>query len=211
MKYYDVTVPLRQGMPVWPGDELPVFRAYTRLNDGDITNSTQLRSSAHIGTHVDAPRHLFNEGTPIDRLPLDVLIGPVRVIYFPEENQIRRQTLSSLSWEDTQRVLFKTRNSLLWKQPRHTFVADFVSLTPDAAEFLVEKGVRLVGIDYLSVDLFENEELPVHKILLGNETVVVEGLNLQAVPEGIYHLICLPLRIQGADGAPARVVLQTIR
>lgn len=210
MIIYDVSLSLESGMPVWPGDADPRFEQYSFIDKGDIVNSTAIRSSAHVGTHVDAPRHLFNEGKTIDEIPLDILIGEAEVIDMHEAKQIDRQALTSINLPLCSRLLFKTRNSKHWKTPRHRFKPDFVSLTGDGAKFLIEKEIRLVGIDYLSIDLFDAGDLTAHKTLLGNEVVVIEGLDLSGVPPGKYELICLPIKIMGADGAPARIVLKSM-
>jgi arylformamidase len=210
MKIYDVSVPLQSGMPVWPGDDPPRFEQHAFIEKGSIVNSTAVHSSAHVGTHVDAPRHLFNEGKTIDEISLDILVGPAEVIDMQEASQIDRRVLSSIPMPPCVRLLFKTRNSNHWGTPHHKFKKDFVSLTGDGAEFLIEKGIRLVGIDYLSIDLFSAGDLPAHKILLENEVVVIEGLDLSGVVSGQYELNCLPLKIVGADGAPARVILKSM-
>jgi arylformamidase len=210
MKIYDISIPLQSGMPVWPGDDNPEFEQYTTIDNGYIVNSTRIYSSAHIGTHVDAPRHLFNEGRTIDEIPLKVLIGSTMVVDLNDANQINRHVLSSNKWQNSSRILFKTLNSKYWKSSQSQFKQDFVSLTPDGAEFLLEKKIQLVGIDYLSIDLFNADQLPVHKILLKNDVVIIEGLNLAEVPEGLYELICLPIKILGSDGAPARAILKSV-
>jgi arylformamidase len=210
MKIYDISIPLQSGMPVWPGDDNPEFEQYTTIDNGYIVNSTRIYSSAHIGTHVDAPRHLFNEGRTIDEIPLKVLIGSTMVVDLNDANQINRHVLSSIKWQNSSRILFKTLNSKYWESSQSQFKQDFVSLTPDGAEFLLEKKIQLVGIDYLSIDLFNADQLPVHKILLKNDVVIIEGLNLAEVPEGLYELICLPIKILGSDGAPARAILKSV-
>lgn len=208
MKIFDISVALHKRIPVWPGD-LPVkFEQCSFINRGDIANSTAIHSSLHLGTHVDAPRHLFDNGKSIEQIPLNVLIGPASVVALPEVNRIDADTLGSVNWPAATRIIFKTRNSDFWAKGMDRFREDFVSLTEDAAEFLIEKGVKLVGIDYLSIDMFDAGTLPVHKLLLNREVVVVEGLDLSKVPPGDYELICLPLKILGVDGAPARVVLR---
>lgn len=209
MKIYDISVPLQSGMPVWPGDDEPKFEQYGLINEGGIVNSTGMHSPAHIGTHVDAPRHLFNNGKTIEQLSLDILVGEAAVIDLGEVDAIDHRVLSAVALPDCPRLLFKTRNSDYWKSPRHQFQTDFVSLTPDGAGFLVDKQIKLIGIDYLSIDLFNATQLPAHKILLAQEVVVIEGINLLDVPEGKYELYCLPLKIVGADGAPARTILRT--
>lgn len=208
MTVYDITVPIQPGIPIWPGDESPEISRYTSLNQGDMTNTSRIHCSLHTATHVDAPLHLFEEGKTIDQLPLNRLMGKVEVIELMEVDRLSASILEPMFPSQTRRILFKTRNSLLWENPSHSFWKQFVSLTEDGAKFLVERGIQLVGIDYLSIDQFENEDLPAHKILLSNEVIIIEGLNLLEVPAGSYELICLPLKIVGADGAPARVVLR---
>lgn len=211
MKIYDITVPLQNGIPCWPGDEEPKIELYAALSRGDIVNCSRIQCSLHTGTHVDAPRHLFKNGASVDQLSPDILMGTVVVIDTGEVPEIDASTLREYSWNGIPRVLFKTRNSAWWQAPRHTFRPEYVSLTADGAQYLVDKGVQLVGIDYLSIDLFDNTELPAHKILLSNNVVVIENLVLREVPPGKYELICLPLNIVGGDGAPARVILRTTK
>ncbi len=163
MQFYDLTVPISEEMPVWPGDEPPRFRFLSRLEDGATTNTGAFRSSLHVGTHVDAPRHLFSDAPGVDALPLDVLIGPAAVVVIPQARKISRGVLEKIPWPAEKRVLFKTENSL---SSNHTaeFQPDFVSLTADGAQFLVEKGMLLVGIDAPSIDLFTAEKLPAHVV-----------------------------------------------
>ncbi|NOX38035.1 MAG: cyclase family protein [Calditrichaeota bacterium] len=208
MKVYDITVPITPDIPVWPGDQALKIRPVMRTDRGDPVNLSAFSATLHLGTHVDAPFHLFDEGQTVDALPLSVLIGPALVVEIDHPEHIDRPELERIHWPAIPRVLFKTRNSEYWKSPRLAFQEQFVSLTGEAAAFLVEQGIKLVGIDYLSVDLYANQNLDAHKILLRNAVVVVEGLNLLSVPPGIYELFCLPLNIVGVDGAPARVILR---
>lgn len=210
MQFYDLTLPVSEEMPVWPGDEPPRFHFLSRLIDGETTNTGAFRSSLHLGTHVDAPRHLFADAPGVDALPLDVLMGPAAVVVIPQVRKISREVLEKIPWPVEKRVLFKTENSLAGNHAEK-FQPDFVSLTADGAQFLVEKGTLLVGIDAPSIDLFSATKLPAHKILLGHGVVVVENLVLQEVPSGIFDFCCLPLKILNADGAPARAVLREIR
>ncbi len=208
MKYYDITVPLQTDMPVWTGDEQPKIERFTSLSRGDITNTSRIECSLHTGTHMDAPRHLFEEGKSIEELALDTLIGAATVVDVGEVDVIDAPVLQQLALSKLPRLLFKTRNSRWWQQPLHSFHPNFVSLTADAAEFLVRQGKKLIGIDYLSIDLYSSTDLPVHKILLSNGVVVIEGVDLHDVPPGDYEMIALPLRIVDGDGAPARVLLR---
>jgi arylformamidase len=161
---------------------------------------------SHTGTHIDAPRHFFAAGAPVDALDLHVLVGPAHVFALPCDAQITVDDLHHLDLAGVQRVLFKTRNSALWDSPG--FCADYVALTAPAARLLTEHGVRLVGIDYLSVDAYAQQDFPVHRTLLGAGVVILEGLDLRGVPPGAYELCALPLLLQDGDGAPARVILR---
>lgn len=209
MTIYDVTVPVHAGMPIYEGDPGVNVEPWSQLAKGDSANVSFLHFGAHTGTHVDAPAH-FIEGAPkIDSLPLDLLIGPARVIRVPDDRlEIDPDFLGRCDLKDVTRILFHTRNSAFWQSG---FRKDFTHLLPEAAELLVARGIRLVGNDYLSVEKFHSGHHRTHLTLLRNGVVIVEGLNLSDVPAGDYELICLPLKIaEGAgDGAPARVVLRT--
>lgn len=210
MKFYDITVPIRSGMPIYEGDPAVKIEAASSLASGDSANVSFLHFGAHTGTHVDAPAHFIDGAAKIDSLPLEVLIGPARVIRVPDDrNEIDPEFLSSCDLDNVERVLFRTRNSGFWQ---NGFRKDFTHLLPEAAEMLVNLGVKLVGIDYLSIEKFHSGHHRTHIALLSRGVVIVEGLNLSAVPAGDYELICLPLKIaEGAgDGAPARAVLRTM-
>src|SRR5207249_5254128 len=210
MPIYDVTVPIRSGMPIYEGDPPVKIEAASSLASGDSANVSFLHFGAHTGTHVDAPAHFIEGAAKIDSLSLDILIGPVRVIHVAEDRtEIDSEFLSSCDLENVERIIFRTRNSGFWLSG---FRKDFTHLLPEAAEMLVEQGVKLVGTDYLSIEKFHSGHHRTHIALLARGVVIVEGLNLSGVPAGDYELICLPLKIaEGAgDGAPARVVLRTL-
>ena len=205
--YYDISLPVSVGMPVWPGD--PAIRieqiSSVRL---DGLNISRLEMGTHTLTHVDAPRHVKDRGMSVDQLPLDLLIGPALVVEPRHEgNLITATDLGELGIRNTERLLIRTRNSELWMGGPYEFESDYVSLTKDAARWLVSRGVKLVGVDYLSIEAADSQELEVHRTLLEKDVVVLEGLNLSQVSEGRYQLICLPLKVQGGDGAPVRAVL----
>lgn len=208
-RIYDITVPLSPALPVYPGDPQVEVRAVTRQARGDAANVSCITLSSHSGTHLDAPWHFVEDGATIDALAPDVLLGPARVYEVATATHITAADLQQLDLQGAQRVLFKTGNGKLWE--RAGFQSDYIALTASAARLLVERGVRLVGIDYLSVDAFEREDFPVHRILLGANVLILEGLDLRAVPPGAYELLALPLRLQGGDGAPTRAFLRTIR
>lgn len=205
MKIYDISVPLSPDMHVYPGDPAVDIQQTSRLADGDVANVSFLRFGSHTGTHVDAPAHFIENGMTVDAIPLNLLIGRVHVVDVGS-TVIDRESLTGVDLADDMRVIFKTRNSYVWGEPE--FVRDFVYLTADAARYLVENGIKVVGIDYLSVEKYNFDTPDVHRTLLGSGAVIIEGLNLSDVEPGHYELICLPLKIEGGDGAPARVVLR---
>jgi arylformamidase len=210
MAIYDVTVPIRAGMPIYEGDPALNIEAWSSLAQGDSANVSFLHFGAHTGTHVDAPAHFIEGAGRIDSLPLDVLIGPARVVRVPDERmEIDPEFLNECDLTNVERLLFHTRNSSFWNEG---FRKDFTHVLPEAADLLVERGIRLVGNDYLSVEKFHSGHHRTHLTLLRSGIVIVEGLNLSDVPAGDYELICLPMKIaDGAgDGAPARVVLRTL-
>ena len=205
-KIYDVTVPLSASVPTYPGDPRFDIEFTHRLAAGDPYNLTRFSLGAHSGTHVDAPYHFLADGAAVDELPLEILMGKARVLEIPARDRIRREDLEALDLRDDLRVLLKTRMSGQLRLPE--FQEDFVHLTGDAAAYLAQAGLKLVGIDYLSVDRFGSADFEAHQALLGAGVVIVEGLDLSEVEPGEYDMACLPLRIVGADGAPARVVLR---
>jgi arylformamidase len=204
---YDISLPISENLPVWPGDPPVQIRQVMRLDRGDAMTLTRLEMGAHTGTHVDAPAHFVAGGLAVDALDLDVLIGPALVIHVPSAGALSSEVLDGLAIpHGIRRLLFRTRNSDLWAQGRTEFWKDFVAITEDGARWLVDWGVRLVGVDYLSVSSYR-DPIPPHLVLLRAGVIALEGLNLSAVAPGTYHLVCLPLRIQGAEGAPARAIL----
>jgi len=207
MKIYDVTVALSNDLPVYPGDP-PINISRTQsLEKGDIARVSHLSFSTHIGTHIDPPSHFMMDGLSLDRVPLEVLIGPARIIDAGDVDSIDAALLERMELDGATRVLFKTRNSGFWREAQG-FREDFVYLETEAAELLVKRGVQLVGIDYLSIEKFNFDRPSTHWTLLGNNVVIVEGLDLSGIAPGDYELICLPLKIKDGDGGPARVVLR---
>jgi len=210
MEIYDISVPIRSAMPVYDGDPGVKIEPWSALGKGDSSNVSILNFGAHTGTHVDAPAHLIEGARRIDALSLDVLIGRARVLRVPDNlNEIDPEFINRGDLNGAERVLFHTRNSGFWKEG---FRKDFTHLLPEAAQLLVDRGIKLVGTDYLSIEKFHSGHHQTHLTLLSNNVVIVEGLNLSEVPEGDYELVCLPLKIaEGAgDGAPARAVLRTV-
>jgi arylformamidase len=174
---------------------------------GDTATVSQLNMNAHVGTHVDAPAHFVLGGGGVDTLDLNVLVGPALVVEVMETAELSAEVLRASSIPPgTERVLFHTRNSARWARGEREFTSDFSAITEDGAHWLIERGVRLVGIDYLSVAPFDDVG-PTHRALLGAGVIAVEGLNLSGIAPGIYQFVCLPLRLVGVDGAPARAIL----
>ena len=211
MRFYDCSVPISADLPTYPGDPGIQIQEWSTLVKGDGANVSALSFGAHTGTHVDAPAH-FIEGTKkVESLALDVLIGEAEVVEVPADCRVIDEEFVERQCKvGTERVLFKTRNSAAaWGGD---FKPDFTYLDLSAAERLVKRGVRLVGIDYLSIEKFRSPDHAVHRALLSHEVIILEGLNLSDVPPGKYELICLPLRLRShlGDGAPARAVLRTL-
>jgi arylformamidase len=206
-RWIDISVPLRSGMVHWPGDPAVVIQRLQDMERGDRCNVSTLSLSAHTGTHMDAPLHFLPHSAGIDALPLEATIGPARVIEIADREAVKPTALRSHRIRRGERILFRTPNSdRCWGTD--AFVEDYTYVTREAAEYLVERGVRTVGIDYLSVGGFHRDGAEVHRILLGAGVWIIEGLDLRRVRTGRYELICLPLRILGADGAPARAALR---
>ena len=213
MRIYDVSVPISLTTPTYPGDPGIAIEQWAALARGDAANVSMLHFGAHTATHVDAPSHFIEGALKVDALSLEALVGPARVLEIPED--VRVITAGDLSGHDlsgVMRVLFKTRNSAFWADSLGNFRTDFTYIAPDAARVLVQMGVQLVGVDYLSVEQFQPERFDTHTVLLSSSVVIVEGLDLREVAAGDYEFICLPLKIASGsgDGAPARAILRTL-
>lgn len=202
----DISVPLSGHTPLWPGS---TGVRLTRVRDqsaGDSVTASKLETDVHAATHVDAPLHFLPGGASVDALPLDVFLGPAEVVDVGACRSITGEVLGRLVPKGADRVLLRTVNAERWRAGSRAFDPDFAGLTADGARWLVEGGVRLVGNDYLSIQrLGETDD--VHRVLLGAGVAVVEGLDLSDVAPGRYELICLPLKLEGAEAAPARAVL----
>ncbi len=209
MKIYDVTVPLSENVPVYEGDPNVQIEAAHQIVKGDAANVSRLCCGAHTATHVDAPAHFIEGARRVAELDLEKLIGVCRVVEI-DKSAMAVEAAHIENLENVERVLFKTRNSDFWNDTSQGFRKDFTYIASDAARKLVDLGVKLVGIDYLSVEKFGAETFDTHITLLENEVVIIEGLDLREVPAGDYELICLPLKLVGGtgDGAPARTILR---
>jgi arylformamidase len=207
MPLLDVSLRLSPDLPAYPGNPPFELVPVKRIARGDSSNVSALHLGTHTGTHVDAPRHFFDAGIGVDRLPPDVLVGPARLAHFPHVRAVTAELMQDLDLSGVTRLLLRTDNSNGWAGASR-FNQDFVYLAEDGARLLVDRGVRLVGVDYLSVERFKAPGAPTHHALLAAGVVVVEGLDLSAAPPGDYELMCLPLKIGDGDGAPARVLLR---
>ena len=205
MKIYDISVTVGKDLPNWPDNSPVTISPSQSLARGDECNVSSITLGTHTGTHVDAPYHFEPDGLTVDLLPLESLVGPAWVVEIKGRQAIGRDELEAVGLKGEQRILFKTSNSNLWKSAE--FSREYIHLTLEAARYLVQTGIKVVGIDYLSIERFDSQDHAVHHQLLRNGIVVIEGLNLSQVPPGSYQLICLPLKIGGGDGAPARVIL----
>jgi len=206
MTIYDVTLPISKDLPVFPGDPAIRIERKTQIGkNGAKSNLSRYSFGSHTGTHIDPPFHFIEDGITVDRLPLELLIGRARVVEVTSP-RIDESALNEFDFTADVRVLFKTRNSYLWSQKGMS--KEFVYITPGAAQVLVDNAIRLVGIDYLSVEKFDAEEPQTHLTLLRAGAIIIEGLDLREVEPGDYDMICLPLKIKDGDGAPARVVLK---
>jgi arylformamidase len=207
-RIWDVSMPVRTGGLVYPNNPPISITPVQSIAAGNTANVSRIDLGSHTGTHVDAPLHFMDGGAGVDELPLDVLIGPARLIAFGDdvlavgEAELRRHDLQGVT-----RLLIRTRNSAWLASGSTEFHPDFTHVAPDGAEYLVSLGVRLVGVDYLSVEQFHSPHHKTHKTLLENSVVIVEGMMLGDPPPGNYELICLPMLLAGLDGAPSRAVL----
>lgn len=207
--WIDVSVTLKTGMVTWPGDPPVRISHALSMERGDPSTVSLLEMGAHTGTHMDAPAHFVRGGTGIGDIPLDASMGPARVIPIRDRTSIQPDELAEHSIQRGERVLFKTHNSEhCWDTD--TFVEDFVYVSEAAAEYLVERQVRLIGVDYLSVGGFHADGVKIHRTLLNAGIWIIEGLNLKQVPPGQVDLVCLPLKILGGDGAPARALVRSL-
>jgi len=207
--WLDISVAIHPGLVHWPGDPDLEVEWRLRLEKGDECNLSVLRLGSHSGTHMDAPLHFLANAKTLDRMPLEATIGPARVIEIKDRESIKPAELRAQSIRRGERILFKTRNSKAGWQKRG-FDENFVYLSKEGAAYLAERRIRTVGIDYLSVGGFKRDSVEPHEILMRAGIWIIEGLNLSKVKGGRYELICLPLKVLGSDGAPARAILKRL-
>jgi arylformamidase len=208
MKIFDISLPISPHLPVWPGDPAVVLEQVSSMDAGAHDNVSRLACGVHTGTHVDAPHHFLNDHRTVESLSLDILVGPARVVQIPEDVKVvTAEVLENAAIPSgTARLLLKTFNSTLWDGGNLEFFTGFVGISKDGADWLVLHNIKLVGIDYLSVAPYK-QSVPTHRALLEAGIIIVEGMDLSAVAPGTYTLYCLPLKLVGSDGAPARAIL----
>ena len=205
---YDISLTIEPDLPTWPGDPALVMTRVKKMEEGSNSNVTRLDMGVHTGTHIDAPFHFVMDGGTVENIPLETLIGPTQVIALSDRlDTIHRHDLENSDIrDDTTRLLIRTRNSANWGKRDKEFDKEFVALEPDAAKYLVERQIKFVGIDYLSIAPYKRSK-ETHQILLGASVVILEGANLWQIEPGIYQMYCLPLKLGRTEGAPARVIL----
>jgi len=205
--WIDISVPIKSGMVHWPDNPPVRVDKMLDMTCGDVCNVSTLSMGSHTGTHMDAPLHFIKTGQSLDRMPFEATLGPARLVEVKDNESIKPRHLTSLRLKKGERILFKTRNSRRsWKTDQ--FDEDFIYISKEAAQVLVDRGVQTVGVDYLSVGGFKKDGVETHQILLGAGLWIIEGLNFAKVKPGRYELVCLPLRVLGSDGAPARAILR---
>lgn len=205
---HDVTLTFTTDIPGFPNTPVPTLERLRSMDDGAVNNLSRLDIHVHFGTHVDAPRHFVADGCGMEAVPLETLLGPCLVVDFPELSEIAPADLEAKAIPpETTRLILKTRNSDLWNDYGQGFRPDYVALTPAAADWVIARGIQLVGIDYLSIERFQEPGRVTHRALLGAEVVIIEGMDLRTIAAGAYELVCMPLKLKGCDGAPARVAL----
>ena len=208
MTLYDISLTLSETTPTWPGDPKIQLTQIRSIAKGDTANSTQVSMSVHTGTHIDAPDHFLGNGETVDKISLDLLVGKAVVVEILTGEMITKEDLKKAGIPvGIKRILFKTTNSAYWAAGNQEFQEDFIALAEDAAKYLVSIGVEVVGVDYLSAAPYL-DPTPTHRVLLEAGILIIEGLDLSRIQEGEYTLMCLPLKIGGSDGAPARALLR---
>ena len=207
MRIYDITLSISPESVVWPNTPKVQLSRLKKMEEGDVSNVSKIEMTVHTGTHVDAPYHFLPKGKTVETLDLKTLTGRAYVVDLPNVNLITAADIEAAEIPPrTKRVLFKTRNSTYWAKSDTEFNTNYVAISPDGAKYLVDRSVKLVGVDYLSVAPFE-DVTPTHQILLKAGVIIVEGLDLSEISQGRYTFYCLPLKIAKSDGAPARAML----
>ncbi|MGZ3593044.1 MAG: cyclase family protein [Syntrophales bacterium] len=210
-RWIDISLTQKSNMMHWPGDPPVSIERVRAMDKGDTVNLSKITMGAHSGTHVDAPVHFIKGAEGVDQLLFDSLMGPARVIEIADADTIREEDITDYRIKKGERILLRTQNSIKKILYRDVFTEDFVYLEKSAAEFLVSRGIKTLGVDYLSVGGYKKNGPDVHRLLLGAGILIIEGLDLSETPPGLYNMICLPMKILDSDGAPARVILKTTK
>ena len=206
----DISVPLDSALPTWPGSVSMKVEKLSCFENGNNVNVTKLTCDVHTGTHIETSLHFIPGGSSVTQIPLDTLIGDAYVAYLPMLDVITPSDMEEINIpEGVDKLLLRTKNSELWNDGKGVFMDDYSALSPEAAQWVVERNIKLLGVDYLSVDLYKESTFKNHLTLLKGGVVILEGLNLSSVMPGIYELMCLPIKLVGAEGAPARAVLRS--
>jgi arylformamidase len=208
MRLYDISLPISNGLPVWPGDPSVSLVMTSSIINGDKCNITKMQMGTHTGTHIDAPYHFLKDGMTVDEIPIETLVGPCLVVEVDSKSLIKKNDFQKYDLNGHSRILFKTKNSARWAKNINYFDTDYVALGTEVAQYLVELNTLLIGVDYFSIESFHSVDNPVHKLLLKHNIIILEGLNLSKVRAGVYELICMPLKLHGSEGAPARAILR---
>ena len=207
MHIYDISLTVSPKLPTWPGDPAIRLERFEKLEEGSNANVSRIDMGVHTGTHIDAPYHFLQDGKTVEEMKLSMMVGRVYVLHLPDIALIDSRVLEMAQIPPrTRRILFRTRNSDLWREQETDFQTNFVAISADGADFLVKRGIKLVGVDYLSVAPYGESRQP-HQILLKAGIVILEGLDLSKVSQGRYTIYCLPLKLAGSDGAPTRAIL----
>jgi arylformamidase len=207
MHIYDISLTISPELPIWPGDPAVKLERFEKLEEGSNANVSRVYMGVHTGTHIDAPYHFLQDGRTVEEMKLSMMVGRVYVLHLPDIALIDSRVLEMAQIPPrTRRILFRTRNSDLWREQETDFQTNFVAISADGADYLVKRGIKLVGVDYLSVAPYGESRLP-HQILLKAGIVILEGLDLSKVSQGRYSIYCLPLKLAGSDGAPTRAIL----
>jgi arylformamidase len=206
-RIYDISVPVSEATVTWPGDPEISLKNILNISSGNSCNLTNISMGAHTGTHIDAPNHFIRDGNTSDSIPLEIFVGDCLVAEFTGVPEIDIAFIKTLNLKGIERILFKTKNSL--QRNSNKFNEDFISLSYKAALYLIEKKIKLIGIDYLSIESFHAKPgNPVHMELLENNIVILENINLSGINPGIYELICLPVFFKGIEASPVRAILR---
>lgn len=207
MHIYDISLTISPTLPTWPGDPAVKLDRVEKIEEGSNANVSRIDMGVHTGTHIDAPYHFLQDGKTADEMKLSMMVGRVYVLHLPDIALIDAGVLETAQIPPrTRRILFRTRNSDLWREQESDFQTNFVAISADGADYLVKRGIKLVGVDYLSVAPYGESRQP-HQILLKSGVVILEGLDLSRVSQGRYTIYCLPLKLAGSDGAPTRAIL----